>query len=83
MRKGLLTSLGFVLLAHPVLGNGGGYFRGGVERAGDVVGFEPKDTEKIRILDEKLTVVLGPSAADVEVRYLMRNETDKGVLRGF
>jgi len=67
------------LLSQPVLANGGGYFRGGVERVGDVVGFEPKDTEKIRILDEKLTVELGSAAADVEVRYLMRNETDRKV----
>lgn len=58
-----------------VLGNGGGYDRGGLESAGDVAGFEPKHTEKIRILDEKLTVQLGPRSADVEVRYLMRNET--------
>lgn len=58
-----------------VLGNGGGYDRGGLESAGDVAGFEPKHTEKIRILDEKLTVLLGPKSADVEVRYLMRNET--------
>jgi hypothetical protein len=67
------------ILAQPLHANGGGYFRGGVERAGDVAGFEPKETEKIRIMDEKLTVVLGQKSADVEVRYLMRNETDKMV----
>jgi hypothetical protein len=72
-------AIGFAILTQPVLANGGGYFRGGVERAGDVAGFEPKETEKIRILDEKLTVALGPKSADVEVRYLMRNETDKKV----
>lgn len=72
-------SLGLTVLAQPVLANGGGYFRGGVERAGDVAGFEPSETEKIRILDEKLTVALGPKSADVEVRYLMRNETEKKV----
>ncbi len=72
-------ALGFIALHQPALANGGGYFRGGVERAGDVAGFEPSETEKIRILDEKLTVVLGPKSADVEVRYLMRNETDKKV----
>ena len=33
----------------------------------------------IRILDEKLTVSLGPNDADVEVRYLMRNETRQKV----
>ena len=72
-------ALGFIALHQPALANGGGYFRGGVERAGDVAGFEPSETEKIRILDEKLTVALGPKSADVEVRYLMRNETDKKV----
>jgi hypothetical protein len=60
-------------------GNGGGYFRGGVEKVGGLAGFEPKATEKIRMLDEKLTIRLGPKQADVEVRYLMRNETDKKV----
>jgi hypothetical protein len=59
--------------------NGGGYFRGGVENTGDVAGFEPKATENIRILDEKLTIKLGPKEADVEVRYLMRNVTNKKV----
>ncbi len=59
--------------------NGGGYYRGGVQSAGDVAGFEPSATENVRILDEKLTITLGPKEADVEVRYLMRNETDKKV----
>jgi len=68
-----------IILAQPAHANGGGYFRGGVERAGDVAGFEPKETEKIRIMDEKLTAALGQKSADVEVRYLMRNETDKKV----
>ena len=79
MKQGIIMGVAAVLLSQPVLANGGGYFRGGVEKVGDVVGFEPKDTEKIRILDEKLTVELGATAADVEVRYLMRNETDKKV----
>jgi len=72
-------ALGFIVLHQPTFANGGGYFRGGVERAGDVAGFEPSDTEKIRILDEKLTVGLASKSADVEVRYLMRNETDTKV----
>lgn len=61
------------------LANGGGYFRGGVESTGNIHGFEPKDTEKIRIVDEILTVALGSHSANVEVRYLMRNETDRKV----
>lgn len=60
-------------------GNGGGYFRGGVENTGDVAGFEPKATENIRILDEKLTVRLGQKQADVDVRYLMKNVTGQKV----
>ncbi len=81
----LMKSFGFVAavclfaLDRPVHANGGGYFRGGVENTGDVAGFEPKATENIRILDEKLTIRLGPKQADVEVRYLMRNITDKKV----
>jgi hypothetical protein len=55
--------------------NGGGYFSGGVENTGDIAGFEPKATENIRMLDEKLTIRLGPEKAEVEVRYLMRNVT--------
>jgi len=75
-----LASLGFLLVwVQPLHANGGGYFRGGIENTGDVAGFEPKATENIRILDEKLTVQLGPKEADVEVRYLMRNETAKKV----
>jgi len=59
--------------------NGGGYLSGGVTNAGDVLGFEPKATENIRILDELLTAKLGPNSAKVEVRYRMKNETDKEV----
>ncbi len=68
-------------MAVPVcaVANGGGYSRGGLEHVGDVVGFEPEQTEKIRILDEKLTIELGPKEAQVEVRYLMRNETNQKV----
>jgi Domain of unknown function (DUF4424) len=72
-------ALSLTLLTQPLFANGGGYLRGGVERTGDVAGFEPSATEKIQILDEKLTISLGPHSADVEVRYLMRNETNKKV----
>lgn len=79
MRISTWIAIGFTFLTQPLSANGGGYFRGGVEQTGDVAGFEPSETGKIRILDEKLTVKLGPKSADVEVRYLMRNETDKKV----
>ncbi len=59
----------------PALANGGGYFRGGVERTGTIAGFEPAATGRVRILDEQLDIALGPAEAAVEVRYLMRNET--------
>jgi len=71
--------MALALAAGSLLGNGGGYFRGGVEHSGDVQGFEPKATENIRIVDEKLTISFSPGDADVEVRYLMRNEMAKRV----
>jgi hypothetical protein len=71
--------LAFAALSLPAHANGGGYFRGGVTRAGDLEGFEPKSTEHIRILDEKLTVDLGSAEAAVDIQYRMRNETDKTV----
>ena len=44
--KGIFSiGMAAVFLVQPLLANGGGYIRGGVERAGDVVGFEPKETE--------------------------------------
>lgn len=61
--------------APPLLGNGGGYFRGGIENAGNIELFEPEEVEKIRMLDEKLTIDLGATEAKVEIRYLLRNET--------
>jgi hypothetical protein len=75
MRTRVLLALGIAGFAQPLFANGGGYIRGGVEQAGDVQLFEPEETEKIRIVDEVLTVDLGTAAAEVEVCYLMRNET--------
>lgn len=78
--KGVIVGLCcLVCCVSYTFGNGGGYFRGGVEKAGDLAGFEPKATENIRMLDEKLIIKLGPKEADVEVRYLMRNITAKKV----
>jgi hypothetical protein len=59
--------------------NGGGYFRGGAENTGNIKGFEPKATGNIQILDEKLHIKAGKKQAAVEVRYLMKNMTDKKV----
>lgn len=58
------------------LANGGGYSRGGVESSGSIQGFEPKQTDKVQILDEQLTITLGPESAAVEVRYLMKNVSE-------
>ena len=79
MKLNIAIFLGIALFTQPLFANGGGYFRGGVEHTGDVAGFEPSATEKIRILDEKLTIALGIKSAEVEVRYLMRNETAEKV----
>lgn len=67
-----------VLTTHAAA-NGGGYVIGGVENTGNIAGFEPSSTEKIRILDEKLIIRLRRDHADVEVSYLMRNETARKV----
>ena len=73
----IAVMMGFGLAVMPVaFGNGGGYSRGGVTSTGAVQGFEPKETGKVRIMDETLKVTLGPKAAEVEIRYIMRNLTD-------
>lgn len=68
-----------VLMIGSVFGNGGGYFRNGVERMGSITGFEPENTEKIAMVDEKLTVLLGIESAKVEIVYLLKNVTDDKV----
>jgi hypothetical protein len=59
-----------LLLASQAHANVGGYYR----RA--LGGFDPSATNRIRIIHEHLTIHLRPTAADVEVRYVMRNQTD-------
>ena len=68
-----------VISSLPLWANGGGYYRGGVESSGTVSAFEPSQTQAVRILDEQLTVDLGEKEAEVQVRYIMRNITDKRV----
>lgn len=58
------------------IANGGGYVMSGTDASGDIAGFEPKAVENVRILDEKLTALVGPGSTDVEVRYVMRNVSD-------
>ena len=73
MRKRWWIGGGLLAAGAMAFGNGGGYFRGGVESTGAVAGFEPEQTEKVRIVDELLKIELGPAAARVEVRYIMKN----------
>ena len=73
MKKRCLIGGWLLVASGMAFGNGGGYFRGGVESAGTVAGFEPEQTEKVRIVDELLKVELGPESARVEVRYIMKN----------
>jgi hypothetical protein len=69
----------FLLSAGVVWGNGGGYVHGGLRASGNIAGFEPVATDHVRILDETLWIRAGKTSAQVEVRYLMRNVTDKRV----
>ena len=81
-----LTWIGWILgcASGITWGNVGGFVaRGGVRANGDVRGFEPVATENIRILEEKLTANLGPTQAEVEVRYIMKNLTSKQVKAKF
>lgn len=73
MNLRMMVAILWVASLAAVVANGGGYSKGGVESSGNIQGFEPKQTEKVQILDEQLTIVLGPESADVEVRYLMKN----------
>jgi len=76
----VLVAVSFALLLPCALqANGGGFFRGGVESSGTLGGFEPSHLQAVRIVDEQLTVDLGEAGADVNVRYIMRNETDERV----
>lgn len=68
-----------VLMPGALWANAGGYFRGGVESSGTLGGFEPRQLQNVKILDEKLEVVMRENRAEVDVRYVLRNETDKRV----
>jgi len=69
----------FLIAQGLAFGNGGGYHRPGVGATGAIAGFEPVATEHVRIVDETLLIRAGVNSAMVEVRYLMRNMTDKKV----
>lgn len=65
----------FFALVVGVFGNGGGYDLG-LKFSGGIAPFTAEGTEHVRILDEKLDVVLMEDYADVTVRYEMVNEKD-------
>jgi hypothetical protein len=71
-----MLSLG---LSGALWANGGGYFRGGVEFTGGIAGFEPSATGNVRMIDENLSIRLGQEEAAVEVRYVMKNLSDRKV----
>lgn len=77
--KSALPVVVAVLMPCALWANAGGYHYGGVESSGSVGGFEPKHLQAVRILDEQLTVDLREDGAEVKVRYIMRNETDRKV----
>jgi len=77
--KSTLPILVAVFLPCLLWANAGGYFRGGVESSGTLGGFEPSQLQAVQILDENLTVDFDENGAEVDVRYVMRNETDRRV----
>ena len=79
MRTILPGLLAAAILSATGWANGGGFFQGGVESSGTVSAFEPSQTQAVRVLDEQLTVDLGEKEAEVQVRYIMRNITEKRV----
>lgn len=70
----LISILSFTAIS-PLFANGGGYFRGGIQRTGHIEVFEPEEVDKIRMMDEQLSIDFGDKEAGVEIRYLMKNET--------
>lgn len=70
----VVAALAAAVMAAPAAwANGGGYVSGGVRSTGGVKGFEPEQTEKVRIRDENLTIRLRSKEALVEVRYILKN----------
>ena len=72
----LLVFLSNGIVTQLASGNGGGY-RYGVKFTGGVAPFEPSGVKHVQIMDEKLSVVLDQDRANVEVRYVMKNITDR------
>ncbi len=84
MLRWILSLLAVATLAMgSCLANGGGYQRGGVRSTGAIEGFEPRNTEDIRIVDEDLLIELNRDSVDVVVKYLFRNESDTRVKARF
>jgi len=76
MRLFLVGVMSLGALSIPVGANGGGYHIG-VEFTGSLAPFSPVGTERVQIMDEKLDVLLKHEYAEVNVRYLMHNESKR------
>lgn len=77
---GVVVAASFAVLGPCALqANLGSFYDDGVFSSGALRAFEPRHMEAVRIVDENLVIDLGDRAADIEVRYLMRNETGKRV----
>lgn len=72
MKLALFAATAALCLVQAALGNGGGYTRGGVTESGAIKGFEPRGTERVRILDEVLRITLGRESASFIVRYVLK-----------
>ncbi|MBK1791156.1 NADase-type glycan-binding domain-containing protein [Persicirhabdus sediminis] len=59
-----------------VQANGGGYHVG-LDFSGQVTPFTPVGVEQVQILDETLSIVLKADYAEVNVRYVMENVSEK------
>lgn len=72
-----LMTVHLAAIATGAFGNGGGYFTRGVDQTGMIQSFQPEGTEQVAIIQEDLEIVLGPQSTRVEVRYILRNVSEK------
>lgn len=68
----------YALLCASVFGNGGGYHYG-IKFTGGISPFSAEGVEHVQIIDEKLDIHLLANHAAVQVRYLLKNISDKSV----
>lgn len=75
--KFMKNALFSLLIPSMLWANGGGYFRPGLGSAGSITLFEPKGTQHVQMVDEVLTIDVGPESAEVSIDYRMKNLRDK------